>query len=102
MTGEKLTVGLTYQATGFQDLAELSNELANDGQAADQGLEEAARKVDKLLAATGAVPAAATPTSTTPAHARARPRRSKSGPRGKTWSPRVNAASEHEVSTLQK
>ena len=66
MTGEKLTVALTYQATGFQDLAELSNELATDGHAADQGLEEAARKVDKLLAATGAVPAAATPTSTTP------------------------------------
>ena len=66
MTGEKLTVALTYQATGFQDLAELSDELGADGQAADQVLDEAARKVDKLLAATGAVPAAAIPTSTTP------------------------------------
>ena len=89
MTGEKLTVALTYQATGFQDLAELSNELANDGQAADQGLEEAARKVDKL-----------SPPPRPRAHAR--PMRSENGPPGKTWSPRANVDSEHEVSTLQK
>ncbi|MBK9296020.1 MAG: hypothetical protein IPN02_03920 [Candidatus Microthrix sp.] len=93
MTGEKLTVGLTYQATGFQDLAELSNELANDGQAADQGLEEAARKVDKLLAATGAVPAAATPTSTTP---RTRPRPPKTVQERPSWQDMV-AESERRL-----
>ena len=93
MTGEKLTVALTYQATGFQDLAELSNELANDGQAADQGLEEAARKVDKLLAATGAVPAAATPTSTTP---RTRPRPPKTVQERPSWQDMV-AESERRL-----
>ena len=93
MTGEKLTVGLTYQATGFQDLAELSNELATDGHAADQGLEEAARKVDKLLAATGAVPAAATPTSTTP---RTRPRPPKTVQERPSWQDMV-AESERRL-----